>query len=494
MARAKNPPAVKRNGRIFCPAPGCVWSCRNRNSYPRHYDADHRPSFKFVCECTAGQDRRDMVVSHGKSCKKTREANDKRCGRKPRYATPRQARAAHPADPEEAVQELEELLAEKERQNQQLMVEKNQMQEEKDQMEAEKGQMEVERDQLKVERDQLMVEKIHMEQQKAQMEAEKDQMEVEKNQIGVEKKQLQVKLNAVVREKEELKTKLKEREEQEYAMNVGLATEVEYATVMEHTTDVEYATDVEHVMDIEHSMEVEPELDEQWEKEANDFTLSLSDSEVEEVVADELEEDEEGMEGEGAVQPPALISTPALSILPAPTSPPILLLRRSERKSRETLLREEQEALEAKLLVADDAKHGLVVVDIEGKGRGVKATRPIFSGEFVAEYTGELVDAGTGHAKEATYSLDMTKGSYSYYFTHKSTKYCLDATEESARFGRLLNHSRKHPTCVPKVVEVDGTPRVIFLANHNIQVGQEVTFDYGDRSKESLAACPWLAN
>ena len=404
MPRAKNPRAVKRGGRICCPVPSCGWSCTVRNSYSRHYDAEHRPSFKFICEyCWAGQDRRDVAEEHAESCLKTREANLMRRGRKPRFALARQARANDPADPEEAVQELEEQLEEKERQNQQLLVEKNQMQ-------------------------------------------------VEKDQIEVEKEQLQEKFDAVMREKEELEAKLREMEEQE------------------------------------HAMDVEPELDEQLEEGDNDLNLVISEDEEEvledevgEVLEDELEEDKEGMEDEGGDQPPTL------------PSPPGLLLRRSKRKSPATLRKEKQEAVEAKLLVTEDARHGLVVAVIAGKGRGVEASRPISRGEFVVEYSGELVDAGTGHAMEVTYSMDMTKGSYSYYFTFNSTKYCVDATAESGRFGRLLNHSKKHPTCVPEVVEVAGIPRLIFLAKHDIKAGQEITFDYGDRSKESLSVCPWLA-
>ena len=372
-----------------------------------------------------------------------------RRGRKPRFAIARQARAANPADPEEAVQELEEQLEEKERQNQQLLVEMNQMQVEKDQMEVEKDQMEVEKEQLQEKFDAVMREKEQLEAKLREME---EQEKVEKEQMEVEKEQLQEKFDAVMREKEELEAKLMEMEEQE------------------------------------HAMDVEPELDEQLEEGDNDLNLVISEDEEEvlsdevgEVLEDELEQDKEGMEDEGGDQPPAL------------PSPPGLPLRRSERKSLATLLREKQEAVEAKILVTDDARHGLVVVDIAGKGRGVEASRPIPKGDFVVEYTGELVDAGSGYAMEVTYSMDMTKGSYSYYFTFHSTKYCVDATEESGRFGRLLNHSRKHPTCVPKVVEVAGTPRLIFLAKHDIKAGQEITFDYGDRSKESLSACPWLA-
>jgi histone-lysine N-methyltransferase SETD8 len=37
------------------------------------------------------------------------------------------------------------------------------------------------------------------------------------------------------------------------------------------------------------------------------------------------------------------------------------------------------------------------------------------------------------------------------------------------------------------------SPRLILVAKHDIEPGTELLYDYGDRSKESLAAHPWLA-
>ena len=37
------------------------------------------------------------------------------------------------------------------------------------------------------------------------------------------------------------------------------------------------------------------------------------------------------------------------------------------------------------------------------------------------------------------------------------------------------------------------TPRLILVAKHHIDIGEELLYDYGDRSKESLKAHPWLA-
>ena len=71
--------------------------------------------------------------------------------------------------------------------------------------------------------------------------------------------------------------------------------------------------------------------------------------------------------------------------------------------------------------------------------------------------------------------------------------FSIDATSESGRYGRLVNHSRITPNCVTKVVMVGEVPRLILVAKHSINPGVELLYDYGDRSKESLKAHPWLA-
>lgn len=70
--------------------------------------------------------------------------------------------------------------------------------------------------------------------------------------------------------------------------------------------------------------------------------------------------------------------------------------------------------------------------------------------------------------------------------------YSIDATAESSRVGRLVNHSR-FGNLVPKVFEISGLPKIILISKVNIKKGEELTYDYGDRSKESLINHPWLA-
>ena len=69
----------------------------------------------------------------------------------------------------------------------------------------------------------------------------------------------------------------------------------------------------------------------------------------------------------------------------------------------------------------------------------------------------------------------------------------IDATEESDRVGRLINHSRRSPNLSPRVEMVDGVPRVYFVAAKDIHPGQELLFDYCERRKDVVSQMPWLS-
>lgn len=168
-------------------------------------------------------------------------------------------------------------------------------------------------------------------------------------------------------------------------------------------------------------------------------------------------------------------------------------IRRSERKPKGELLKEQMEGIEARLLSTDDSTLDIKIIPIENKGRGIVAVKDFVKGEFVVEYAGDLIDIENAKDREAKYSMDTSKGCYMYYFKHKGKQYCIDATGESGRYGRLLNHSTKAPNCATKVVMLGDTPRLILIAKQDIAANTELLYDYGDRSKESLKAHPWLA-
>lgn len=165
-------------------------------------------------------------------------------------------------------------------------------------------------------------------------------------------------------------------------------------------------------------------------------------------------------------------------------------IRRSYRVTSSELKKRQRNDMEEAIL--SKREEGLKVVEFEGKGRGVIATRDFQRGEFVVEYSGDLVDLGIAKEREGQYSIDPAVGCYMYYFNHKNKRYCVDATAESGRLGRLLNHSRQG-NCATRVVDIDNRPYLILVAGQRIKSGEELLYDYGDRSKESLESHPWLA-
>jgi len=69
----------------------------------------------------------------------------------------------------------------------------------------------------------------------------------------------------------------------------------------------------------------------------------------------------------------------------------------------------------------------------------------------------------------------------------------VDATQESGRRGRLLNHSRTNPNVKPRVVEVGGVPHLCLMASRDINTGEALEYDYGERSQLAIDSHPWLA-
>lgn len=171
--------------------------------------------------------------------------------------------------------------------------------------------------------------------------------------------------------------------------------------------------------------------------------------------------------------------------------------RKSTRKCQSALEKESRDNIERKVLAG--VQDGLEVRHTVNKGRGVFATRRFERGEFVCEYAGEMIEYPVATHREQLYAAkpvnSITADScYMYFFEHKSKRFCIDATEETDRLGRLINHSKSKPNCLTKIVEIQHRPHLVLIASRDIQIGDEVTYDYGDRSKEAIEAFPWLAD
>uniref|UniRef100_A0AAQ4PPH5 [histone H4]-lysine(20) N-methyltransferase n=1 Tax=Gasterosteus aculeatus aculeatus TaxID=481459 RepID=A0AAQ4PPH5_GASAC len=153
-------------------------------------------------------------------------------------------------------------------------------------------------------------------------------------------------------------------------------------------------------------------------------------------------------------------------------------IRRSSRKSQTELKCEEKRLIDD--LITKGIEEGMEVQHIEGKGRAVFATRCFQKGEYVVEYHGDLLQITDAKTREAEYAEDPATGCYMYYFQYLGKTYCVDATRESERKGRLINHS-KNGNCQTKLHDIDGVPHLVLVASRRVDEGEELLYDYGDR-------------
>eukprot|EP00112_Aurelia_sp_Birch-Aquarium-sp1_P022427 Seg6319.2 transcript_id=Seg6319.2/GoldUCD/mRNA.D3Y31 product="N-lysine methyltransferase KMT5A" protein_id=Seg6319.2/GoldUCD/D3Y31 len=165
-------------------------------------------------------------------------------------------------------------------------------------------------------------------------------------------------------------------------------------------------------------------------------------------------------------------------------------VRRSNRRCKSTLQMEKDKLIMERLL--DEDESGLEVRVLPDKGRGIFAAREMKRGDLVCEYAGELIDYDLGKERELLYSHNPELGCYSYFFQYKNKKYCVDATKETTRLGRLLNHSKTDCNVCTRIFPIKDVPRLILIASRDIKVGEELLYDYGDRSKVAVESYPWL--
>ncbi|KAJ2001676.1 6-phosphofructo-2-kinase [Coemansia thaxteri] len=104
---------------------------------------------------------------------------------------------------------------------------------------------------------------------------------------------------------------------------------------------------------------------------------------------------------------------------------------------------------------------------------GLFASETIFQGEFVIEYIGERIRASLADLREEQYERE---GIGSSYLFRVDDEIVIDATK-CGNVARFVNHSCE-PNCIAKTIVADGTKRIVIYASHDIQVGEEVTYDY----------------
>jgi len=141
----------------------------------------------------------------------------------------------------------------------------------------------------------------------------------------------------------------------------------------------------------------------------------------------------------------------------------------------------------------DDNNLPLRVQETVDKGLGVFAVTDIPKGNFVLEYSGELITGPEAQSREVSYSQDQSVGCFLYYFKWRDTSYCVDASANSGRLGRLVNHSKKKANLQSRVFEHKGVPHILFFATTDIHSGEELLYDYGDRRPSAVNDFPWLS-
>ena len=163
--------------------------------------------------------------------------------------------------------------------------------------------------------------------------------------------------------------------------------------------------------------------------------------------------------------------------------------RRSKRLSRHFDTSEE---------VADKIRagreSGLEERHLDSKGRAVFTSlfKTFAEGSFVCEYVGERISTEEGEKRREILEKKGDNRCFIFDVQYKGESLCIDATFDDGRLGRLINHSRRSPNLKRKICLVDGRKRLVFYARRDIKPGEELLYDYNDRSRNALKNCPWL--
>ncbi|PIA19450.1 SET domain-containing protein, partial [Coemansia reversa NRRL 1564] len=115
---------------------------------------------------------------------------------------------------------------------------------------------------------------------------------------------------------------------------------------------------------------------------------------------------------------------------------------------------------------------------------GLFASEPIFRKEFVIEYIGERIRSVLADLREEQYEREGIGSSYLFRLDDNTV---IDATK-CGNVARFINHCCE-PNCVAGKIVVDGTMRVVIYAARDIQIGEEITYDYKFPLEEEKIPC-----
>lgn len=118
---------------------------------------------------------------------------------------------------------------------------------------------------------------------------------------------------------------------------------------------------------------------------------------------------------------------------------------------------------------------------LEGVGFGLFTAEPVKKGDFLSEYTGEVISYNEAERRGVGYDAK-----YSSFLFDLNKEWIIDA----ARMGnktRYINHAETEAdgvNCTAKILLANGEHRIEFRASRDIKIGEEVFFNYGKKFAE----------
>ncbi|KAF1743453.1 hypothetical protein MXB_3287, partial [Myxobolus squamalis] len=102
--------------------------------------------------------------------------------------------------------------------------------------------------------------------------------------------------------------------------------------------------------------------------------------------------------------------------------------------------------------------------------------------DMIIEYVGELIRSNIADERER-----RTYGMAASYFFRIDDDYVVDATN-CGNLARFINHSCQ-PNCYAKIITVDNTKKVVIYSKREIDINEEITYDYKFPIEENKVEC-----
>ena len=102
---------------------------------------------------------------------------------------------------------------------------------------------------------------------------------------------------------------------------------------------------------------------------------------------------------------------------------------------------------------------------------------------------GDLIDKDEAERKEVDY-CENEETCNMFYFTFQSKTMVINPTRRLSELCRFVSHA-KDANLLPRVLSINGTPRIFIISKCVIDEGCELFFDYG--VKDNDCECDWLS-